>query len=118
MEHLLTTKVSVNGNGHPMNVGFSKYGNKHLYSDTFGRSRVISKEDLAVLDSILTTAEFIKKASIYKIRKDNIKRFYYYKAELHGKTIYLNVAETDFIAPKGKIKHERFLYSITDSLKN
>lgn len=117
MEPLLTKKISVNGNGHPMNVGFSKYGNKHLYSDTFGRSSVLTKDDLASLDSLLAGAKFIKKVAKSKPRRDRIERFYYYEAELHGRKVYLNVGETDIISRTGKIRHDRFLYSITDTIQ-
>lgn len=117
MEPLLTKKISVNGNGHPMNVGFSKYGNKHLYADTFGRSSVLAKDDLASLDSLLARAKFIKKVAKSKPRRDRIERFYYYEAELHGRKVYLNVGETDIVSPTGKIRHDRFLYSITDAIR-
>lgn len=101
-----------------MQVGFNTYGNKHLYSDTFGRSKVLEKDDLENLDALLDNAKFVTKSSIYKPRKnDDIKRFYYYKATLHGKTVYLNVAETDFKTKHGKIWHNRFLFSVTDTLK-
>ena len=117
MKPLLTKKISVNGNGHPMNVGFSKYGNKHLYADTFGRSSVLTKDDLASLDSLLAGAKFIKKVAKSKPRRDRIERFYYYEAELHGRKVYLNVGETDIISRTGKIRHDRFLYSITDTIQ-
>ncbi len=117
METLLTKKISLNGNGHPMNVGFSKYGNEHLYSDTYGRSSILTKDDLKSLDTILVGAKFIKKTANYKPRRDSIKRFYYYEGELRGKKIYLDVAETDFKTRHGNIWHERFLFSVTDTLK-
>lgn len=117
MKPLLTSKVQVVCNGHPMSVGFSKYGNKHLYSDTFGRSKILQKEDLREINKLLETATFVKKVGLSKTRKDNIKRFYYYKAELHGKIVYMNVAETDDISIHGTINHKRFLYSITDKIK-
>lgn len=117
MEPLLKKKVIVNGNGHDMPVGFSKYGNKHIYSDTHGRSSVLDADDLANIDEILAKARFIRKSARSKPRKDKIERFYYYEAELRGKKVYLNVAETDHIMEHGKILHDRFLYSVTDSLK-
>ena len=40
-------------------VGFSTYGNKHLFSDTFGRSRVLLKEDLKDLGRSLKTAPIL-----------------------------------------------------------
>ena len=117
MEPLLRKKISVNGNGHQMKVGFSRYANKHLYSDTFGRSSILTKDDLASLDKILAGGKFIKKVAKSKPRTDRIERFYYYEAELRGRTIYLNVAETDIISPSGKIRHDRFLYSVTDRIQ-
>ena len=100
-----------------MSVGFSTYGNKHLYSDTFGRSHVLEKTDLATLDKLFDSATFVTKSRLSKPRKDEIKRFYYYKTELHGLTVYLNVGETDYIKRSGKIIHHRFLYSVTDKIK-
>ena len=117
MEHLLSKKIEVNGNGHTMSVGFTRYGNKHLYSDTFGRTAVLKKDDLESLDVVLSESKFIKKARNYKLRDDEIKRFYYYKGSLHGRTVYLNVAEKDLVSKSGKLKHYRFLYSITDKIK-
>ncbi len=109
MEPLLEKKVTVNGNGHDMPVGFSKYGNKHLYSDTYGRSSILNADDLANIDELLANAKFIRKSAKSKPRKDKIERFYYYEAEVRGKKIYLNVAETDFKTKHGNIWHERFL---------
>lgn len=94
-----------------------KKGNEHLYSDTFGRTKVLFKDDLKDLDTILGNAVFNKKVGISKTRKDDIKQFYYYETSLHSKTIYLNVAEEEFIDKKGKIHYHRFLYSVTDTIK-
>ncbi len=66
---------------------------------------------------MLEEAQFVRKAGLYKERRDKIKRFYYYKTEIRGKEAYLNVGETDYINKRGKIKHERFLYSVTDTIK-
>lgn len=117
MEPLLKKKVAVNGNGHSMSVGFSKYGNKHLYSDIYGRSKVLQKNDLKDVDKLLANAKFIKKVGLSKYRNDDIKRFYYYEVQLHGRTVYLNVAETDIYTNKKGLSHNRFLYSVTDSIK-
>ena len=117
MEPLLKKKVVVNGNGHNMTVKFNKMGNKHLYSDTFCRTNTVQKEDLKDLDKLLANAKFIKKSGLSKPRKDEVKRFYYYEAQLHGKYVYLNVAEESTTLSNGQIKHYRFLYSVTDSIK-
>lgn len=116
MEPLLKKKLTVEGNGHPISVGFTKYGNKHLYSDTMQRSG-FKKEDLANLDILLSQSQFVKKGGLSKPRKDEIKRFYYYEVHHNGKTFYLNVAEEDDISAMGKINHHRYLYSITDRIK-
>ena len=117
MEPLLKKRLTVDGNGHPMSVGFSRYGNKHLYSDTFGRSGGFQKEDLSQVDALLAKGKFIKKSKLSKPRKDDIKRFYYYEVAHKGKTFYFNVAEEDDISPTGAINHHRYLYSITGSIK-
>lgn len=117
MEPLLAKKVIVNGNGHPITVKFNKLGNKHLFSDTFGRTRTLQKEDLKDLDKLLANATFVKKVGLSKPRRDDIKRFYYYKATLRGETVYLNVAEESTLLSSGQIKHDRFLYSITDNIR-
>lgn len=117
MAQLYGKKVTVNGNGHDMKVGFNKYGNEHLYHDTF-RSSVLTKDDLKDVDKLFSDATFITKAKLYKPRKhDQIRRFYYYKTTLHGQTVYLQVAELDYRRKNGRIKHSRFLYCITDELK-
>lgn len=117
MKPLLSKKVMIKGNGHDMAVSFSKYGNKHLLSDTYGRTRIVQRDDLKEVNKLLDNATFVKKVGLSKERKDAIKRFYYYKADVRGKTVYLNVAETDFIGKYGRTLHDRFLYSITDKLK-
>ena len=116
MEHLKRIKVTVNGNGHPMQVGFNKYGNKHLYQDAYWGK--IGHEELQNIDQLLQSATFVTKARISKGRKDDIKRFYYYKAfNRDGRLVYLNVAETDYTTQRGKKKHKRYLYAVTFSLK-
>lgn len=46
MEPLLKKSVTKTAGEKSLNVGFTKYGNSHLFSDTFGRSRILSKDDL------------------------------------------------------------------------
>ena len=105
---------SLEVNGYSIKVGFSTYGNKHLFSDTFGRSSVLTKEDLKDLGSILERSTYIGHAELTHERNDNITHFYYYKAELHGKTIKLNVAKDEEKQPNGKNRIKYYLYSITD----
>lgn len=110
-------EIKVKNEVSTINVRFTKEGNKHLYSDTFVRAKgVLQKEDLKSLDKILEKATFVKPADLSKDRKDHIKRFYYYEAEINGKKCYLNVAEK-VILSKGRERKLRFLYSITKWLK-
>lgn len=117
MEQLLDEKVMVSAKERTINVGFTKYGNKHLYSDTFSRTKILLKDDLKNLDVILNGAVFKRTTEVSKPRKDNIKRFYYYQATLRGKIIYLNVAEEEFFDIDNKLRHFRYLYSVTDRIK-
>lgn len=95
-------------------VGFSTYGNKHLFSDTFGRSRVLLKEDLKDLGALLEKSTYIDDSALTHPRADNIEHFYYYKAELHGRTVRLNVAKEVKHRDSGHIVIKYYLYSIND----
>lgn len=114
MEPLLGKKISVNGNGHQMKVGFSSLGNKHLYSDTFGRSSVLTKEDLKTLDVLLAQAVYDGEFGLTHSRNDDIDRFYYFKTSLRGQDIRLNVAQQIRRLSDGRIRVRHFLYSIND----
>ena len=118
MAPLIGKRVTVNGNGHLMSVGFTKYGNRHLYSDVNikKRTRKIKDSDLPIMDKTLSQAKFIRKAGLYKPRKDKIKRFYYYEGKIRKTKIYLHVAEMEKKNNKGKLKRSRFLYSVTDKI--
>ena len=95
-------------------VGFSRDGNKHLFSDTFGRSRVLLKEDLKDLGALLENSTYIDDSALTHRRADNIEHFYYYKAELHGRTVRLNVAKEVKHRDSGHIVIKYYLYSIND----
>ena len=95
-------------------VGFSTYGNKHLFSDTFGRSRVLLKEDLKDLGELLESGTYIDDSALTHPRRDNIVHFYYYKAELHGRTVRLNVAKDVEELRNGRIIVKYYLYSVND----
>ena len=116
MEPLLKVKedLPTKDNGITIRVGFSTYGNKHLFSDTFGRSTVLRKEDLKDLGIIIKNVTFIDDASLSHPRADNITHFYYYKAELHGCAIRLNVAKEVRFRPNGKPRTRYYLYSVND----
>lgn len=118
MKPLLKKKVTLEINGVKKSIGFRKEGNKHLFSDTFGRSSVLKKEHLATLDKVLEQSAYVKSAEIDPTHpKRDMKRFHYFKGEIDGKTVYLNVGETDFVTANGKVVHDCFLYSVTDKIK-
>lgn len=114
MEPLLKKSEILNVNGTDMRVGFSAYGNKHLFSDTFGRSSVLQKEDLASLDEVLKGAVFIEDSALTHPRTDGIERFFYFKAQVRGQWVRLNVAKQVWKRDKGFIQVTHFLYSIND----
>lgn len=114
MEPLLDIKHEKETNDKAIKVGFSTYGNKHLYSDTFNRSKVLTKDDLKDLGTLLEKSTYIGDASLTHDRDDNIKHFYYYKVKLHGKDIRLNVAKEVRTQKNGKVQIEYYLYSVND----
>jgi len=117
MEPLLKKHETLKTEGKDIRVGFTAYGNKHLFSDTFGRSSVLTKDDLASLDDVLHGAVFIKSSPLTHPRIDGIDRFFYYESEIRGKKVRLNVAKQVKIRKNGKPQTMFFLYSIND-IKN
>lgn len=114
MEPLLQKKVEKTVNGKNMNIGFTKDGNKHLFSDTFGRTRIVSKEELKNLDSYLERAEYVDDSALTHPRTDNVEHYYYFKVRINGKWARLNVAKEVHRQPNGKVQIKNFLYSIND----
>ena len=114
MEPLLQKTEQLKTKGKYIKVGFSVYGNKHLFSDTFGRSAVLTKDDLASLDKTLKGASFIESAALTHPRNDGIDRFFYYEALIRGQKVRLNVARKLKKRSNGKYQYYYFLYSIND----
>lgn len=115
MEPLLTRRCAKSVSGDTsISVGFSTYGNKHLFADTFGRSRVLTKDDLKNLDKLLADATFIDESGLTHPRNDDIERFYYFKTTLRGQEIRLNVAKKVETFRNGQTHVSYFLYSIND----
>lgn len=114
MQPLLDKKVIKKVGGKEIAVGFTKYGNKHLFSDTFGRSSVLTKEDLASLDKVLHDAEFIGSSPLTHPRTDGIDHFFYYESKIRGQKVRLNVAKQAYKGKDGRISTKYFLYSIND----
>lgn len=114
MKPLLEKKVNQVVNGENVKIGFTGKGNKHLFADTFGRTRILRKEDLKNLDTLIEKAKYIESSGLTHSRNDEIKRFHYYKVQINGGWIRLNVAEMEIERANGKIVRKRFLYSIND----
>ena len=114
MERLLNQKHLLDAGGRTIQVEFIPYGNKHLYSDAVSRSRVLQRDDLEYLDTLLKNAKYKGEGEITHPRKDRIQYFYYFQAELHNKTVRLNIAQRIRVKDNGKMEEESFLYSIND----
>lgn len=114
MEPLLKVKHEKPIEDGTIKVGFSTYGNKHLFSDTFGRSKVLEKDDLASLDKVLHKATFIGSSPLTHKRTDGVDHFYYFEGEIRGKKIRLNVARKADRKDNGFVRITYFLYSIND----
>lgn len=114
MKPLLKKSETLNANGTNIRVGFSTYGNKHLFSDTFGRSSILQKDDLATLDKALNGAIFDGDSALTHSRNDGIEHFYYFKAKIRGQWVRLNVAKEVKHRPNGRSRVLYYLYSIND----
>lgn len=114
MGPLLSRKVEKTIEGGRLNVGFTKEGNKHLFADTFGRTRIVSKDDLKDLATYLENAEYIEDSTLTHPRTDNIEHFYYFKAQVNGRWVRLNVAKKVERYNNGRTYISYFLYSVND----
>lgn len=104
-------------NGNVIKVRFDKDGNKHIFSDTFGRSRVLTKEDLKDMAIILRNASYTGEADRDTSRSHSnpYEHFYYFEATLRGGRIRLNVGKlvrTNGNTGRRIIKY--ILYSVND----
>lgn len=114
MEPLLKERISKQVDGQQINIRFTKKGNSHLFSDTFGRTRNVSKDDLKELNRYLKHAEFIESSGLTHPRNDDIERFYYFKVQINGNWVRFNVAKEVRKQNNGKKQISYFLYSIND----
>lgn len=114
MESLLEVKFSKKTDDKNINVGFSKNGNSHLYSDTFGRTKIVKKDDLKDLGKYLESSEYIEKSSLTHDRDDNIQEFYYFKTKIHNEWVRLNVAKEVVTKKNGRVRVRYYLYSVND----
>ena len=60
MRPLLKKRVTKKVGGEDIVVGFSTAGNRHIYSDTFGRAKGLKKDDLKNIDKALAKAAYVK----------------------------------------------------------
>lgn len=79
--------------GSSISVSFSTYGNQHLFSDTFGRSSILTKEDLKDLATLMENATFLDDSALSHPRSDDFQHFYYFKTSLRGVEFRINVAK-------------------------
>lgn len=114
MEPLLNKVVVKAAGDKSLNIGFTKYGNSHIFSDTFGRSRILSKEDLKDLGNVLEDASFVEDSPLTHPRTDGIEHFYYFKTQIREQWVRLNVAKQVYYRPSGQIETRYFMYSIND----
>ena len=117
MKPLLSRKVEKVIEGGRLNVGFTKDGNKHLFADTFGRTRIVSKDDLKDLATYLENAEYVDNSALTHPRTDNIEHFYYFKVQVNGRWVRLNVAKHVNRRDNGHVIVKYFLYSINDIIE-
>ena len=117
MKPLLNRKVEKTVNGNRLNIGFTKEGNKHLFADTFGRTHIVTKEDLKDLVTYLENAEFIDDSALTHSRNDNIEHFYYFKTQINGHWVRLNVAKKVEQFNNGRTYTSYFLYSVNDIIE-
>lgn len=102
------------GNNKSIKIGHQTKGLKHIVDDVLYKTSGLNKKDLPKLHDFLKEAEFIRSSDLVKDRADDIVRFYYFKDR--EKNIYYNVAETAKKTKNGKVKIDRFLYSVTNSI--
>ena len=117
MQPLLSRKVEKAIEGGRLNVGFTKDGNKHLFADTFGRTRIVSKDNLKDLATYLENAEYVDDSALTHPRTDNIEHFYYFKVQVNGRWVRLNVAKHVNRRDNGHVIVKYFLYSINDIIE-
>lgn len=117
METLLTQRIKKEIDEGILNIGFTKEGNKHLYSDTFIRTHVVPRDELKNLAKYLENAEYIESSTLTHSRKDNLVLFYYFKVKINGSWVRLNVAKKVETYKNGRTYTSYFLYSINDILE-
>lgn len=113
MEHLMTNKHQKTlRDGRKIKVQFTTDGNKHLFSDTFGRTRRLQKEQLKDLGDILDRATYDDEAFPEPGHSNDYEYFYYFIDPILN--IRLNVGKRTIRRRDGFIFAKYILYSIND----
>lgn len=114
MEPLLSKRVGKTYKGKNFKIQFTSDGNRHLFSDTFRRSKILTKDDLKNLDSILKDAIVFDDAKGNPAHKNGYEHFYYLKAQIRGQWVRLNVGMRTRKKGNGQIYKDYTLYSVND----
>ena len=115
MEPLLHRKVQkLLNNGQTIKVSFDNKGNKHLYSDVISRTRRLQLDDLKNLGDILEQAIYAGEAAREPGHSNPYEYFYYFKAEVNGQTIRINVGKKVQIKSNGQISVKYICYSVNN----
>lgn len=115
MQPLLKRNMIRNvGNNKSIKITFTKKGNAHVANDVLNNINSFTKKDLQKIYTYVKEAEHIRSSALYKKRKDDIQRFYYFYD--NKKEVYYNIAEAVKKRKYGQIKLERYLYSITKEI--
>ena len=121
MERLLNRRFTRTIDGKKVSVSFSRYGNKHLYSDAERRSKTLQRSDILDMDNIFAGSKYHSSAELSKKRKDNIVKFHYFETKLHGNAVFLNIGEQTYnIKRRDGTTQERkryIVYSVTDRIR-
>ncbi len=117
MERLYSVEKELKTGEGIIKVGFNKVGNKHLFNDAFSGTHGIQKSDLPTIDKLLDNATYLGKENYdpdKKVTKDKkyINKFYYFRIDMHGKPIVLNVARKTY---KGRTTY--FVYAINKYMR-
>ena len=92
-----------------LDVGIQRDGLKHIANDVFTHE-TINQSEISKLYGQFRNASFVTESGLKHPRKDNIDRFYYFKAQ--GKDLYFNVGRK--VNSNGNVHYE--LYSITKKI--
>lgn len=115
MEPLLHRKVQkMLNNGQTIKVSFDNKGNKHLYSDVISRTRRLQLDDLKNLGDILEQAIYAGEAAREPGHSNPYEYFYYFKTEVNGQTIRINVGKKVQIKSNGQISVKYICYSVNN----